>query len=387
VLAASAALATLPTLFFHRPFVAMFYRAMTLLVVASPCALVVGTPATVLAAITNGARRGILFKGGVHLERMGRVKVVAFDKTGTLTLGRPRVTDVIPAHGIASEELLRLAAALEQRSEHPLGSAIVKAARATRVPLPEPKTFEAVTGKGIRGTVAGQSIVIGTAALLGEHGIVLPEPLVDAAQRLRASGKTTVFIASSRALGVIGIADPLRPEAPAACAALRRLGMRRLVVLTGDHTAVGNAVGARIGADDVRAETLPHEKAEAIHALRREFGEVAMVGDGINDAPALTEASVGVAMGSGTDVARESADVVLLGNDLLKFVETLAVARRCRRIIWFNFAGTLLVDSVGVGLAAFGMLNPLFAAFIHVSSELAFILNSARLLPAVSKRR
>jgi Cu+-exporting ATPase len=177
----------------------------------------------------------------------------------------------------------------------------------------------------------------------------------------------------------------LRPEAVRAVAALRRMGLRT-ILLTGDVAAIAAAVGKELRLDEVHAELLPEEKVAKIASLRAAGKRVAMVGDGINDAPALTEANVGVAMGSGTDVARESADVVLLGNDLLKFVETLQIARRCRRIIWFNFCGTLLVDSVGVGLAAFGMLNPLFAAFIHVSSELAFILNSARLLPAASKK-
>jgi Cd2+/Zn2+-exporting ATPase len=383
VLAASAALATLPTLLFHRPFVEMFYRAMTLLVVASPCALVVGTPATVLAAIANGARRGILFKGGVHLERMGRVKIVAFDKTGTLTVGRPRVTDVIPAPGIAAEDVLRLAAALEQRSEHPLGSAIVEAARATRTPLPEPQTFEAVTGKGIRGTVGGQSLVIGTAALLGEHGIALPEPLADAADRLRAGGTTTVLVASSRALGVIGIADPLRPEASEACEALRRIGMRRLVVLTGDHTAVGRAVGARVGADDVRAEMLPHEKAEAIRALRRESGEVAMVGDGINDAPALAAATVGIAMGAaGTDVALETADIVLMSSDLRQVAYTVALSRRTSQVIRQNLIFALGVITTLVAAALLGHLRLPLAVVGHEGSTVLVVLNGLRLLAA-----
>ena len=382
VLIAAAAQAVVPVLAFHRPFVAMFYRAMTLLVVASPCALVVGTPATILAAITNGARRGILFKGGVHLERMGRLKVVAFDKTGTLTTGHPRVTDLVPAEGIAPRELLRLAAALEQRSEHPLGAAIVESARSEGISLPAPDVVESVPGMGVRGTVDGHPLVIGTAGLLEASGIPLPQFLADAAGRLRASARTTVFVGAGRAIGLIGVADPVRSEAAAACTALRGLGMRRLVLLTGDHAAVGDAVGAQVGADQVLAETLPGEKAEAIRGLRDQYGDVAMVGDGINDAPALMEAAVGIAMGSGTDVARESADVVLLGNDLSKLVETVRIARRTHAIIRFNVVGTLAVDAVGVALAAASLLNPLLAAFIHVASELTFILNSARLLPS-----
>jgi P-type E1-E2 ATPase len=187
-------------------------------------------------------------------------------------------------------------------------------------------------------------------------------------------------------LGALRIADVLRPEAAEAVAGMRRLGLRT-ILLTGDTDAVARAVGQQLGVDEVEADLLPDQKAARIKALVAAGRKVAMVGDGINDAPALTEANVGVAVGSGTDVARESADVVLLGNDLVKFVETLRVARRCRRIILFNFAGTLIVDGIGVGLAAFGWLNPLLAAFIHVSSELAFILNSARLLPASSAAR
>ena len=190
---------------------------------------------------------------------------------------------------------------------------------------------------------------------------------------------------NGRLLGSLHIEDALRPEAVQAVAALRTMGLRT-VLLTGDTEAIAQAAGKRLGLDEVHAGLLPDEKVVKIKALRAAGMRVAMVGDGINDAPALTEASVGVAMGSGTDVARESADVVLLGNDLLKFVQTVQVARRCRRIIGFNFAGTLAVDSIGMGLAAVGLLNPLFAAFIHVSSELAFILNSARLLPGVPKR-
>jgi len=314
---------------------------------------------------------------------MGRVKIVAFDKTGTLTVGRPRVTDVVPAAGIDSEDLLRLAAALEQRSEHPLGSAIVDAARATGTQIPNPQAFEAVTGKGIRGTVGGQSVVIGTPALLAEHGIPLPEPLADAADRLRAAGKTTVFVASSRALGVIGIADPLRPEAREACAALRRTGMQRLVVLTGDHTAVARAVGAEVGADDIRAETLPHEKAEAIRALQREYGEVAMVGDGINDAPALAAATVGIAMGAaGTDVALETADIVLMSSDLRQVAYTVALSRRTSRVIRQNLIFAVGVITTLVAATLLGHLRLPLAVVGHEGSTVLVVLNGLRLLAA-----
>jgi Cd2+/Zn2+-exporting ATPase/Cu+-exporting ATPase len=245
----------------------------------------------------------------------------------------------------------------------------------------EPEQFEYVPGKGIACSLGGEQIVVGSRAFLAERQVDLPTPA-------SAAGPASEMLVgrNGRLLGSLHIEDALRPEAVRAVAALRGMGLRA-VLLTGDTEAIAQAVGKRLGLDEVHAELLPEEKVAKVKALRAAGRRVAMVGDGINDAPALTEANVGVAMGSGTDVARESADVVLLGNDLLKFVATLQVARRCRRIIWFNFAGTLFVDSVGMGLAAFGVLNPLFAAFIHVSSELAFILNSARLLPAVSRRR
>ncbi len=384
VLAAAATVAILPTLVFHHPFVAMFYRAMTLLVVASPCALVVGTPATILAAITNGARRGILFKGGVHLERMGRLRVVAFDKTGTLTMGRPRVTEAIPSRGATSGDLLRLAAALEQRSEHPLASAIVEAARTAGIALPRPEAFESVPGKGIRGTVGGRALVVGSAALLQAAGILLPEELEDVASRLRTAGRTTVFVAAERVLGVIGVADPLRPEAEEACAALRRLGVQRLVVLTGDHAVVGHAVGNRIGADEVRAETLPQGKAEAIHALRRVHGEVAMVGDGVNDAPALAAATVGIAMGvAGTDAALETADVVLMSSDLRQVAYAVALSRKTRQVVRQNLTFALAVIAVLVTSTLLGHLRLPLGVVGHEGSTVLVVLNGLRLLATV----
>jgi P-type E1-E2 ATPase len=222
---------------------------------------------------------------------------------------------------------------------------------------------------------AGQSIVVGNRSLLEREGVTLPD--VDAA--------ATVLVASgSRFLGALEVADVVRPEAAASIAAIRRMGMRT-ILLTGDATSIANEVGARLGVDEAIAELLPQNKLDKVRELQRLGKCVAMVGDGINDAPALAQADVGIAMGSGTDVARESADVVLLGNDLLKLVETLRIARRCRAIIGQNFAGTLLVDGLGIALAAMSFLNPLLAAFIHVSSELLFILNSTRLLPARSR--
>src|SRR6516162_9513558 len=353
----------------------------SVVIVAGACGIAAGTPLAVLGAIGRAARQGAIIKGGLYLEALGTVDTIVFDKTGTLTLGNPEVTGVLPCEGATPESVVRAAAVAEARSEHPLAKAVLRKAAALSLPVSEPERFEYAPGKGIACLLDGEQIVVGTRAFLQEHQVDLPMSVF-------ASGPASEMLVgrNGRLLGSLHIEDALRPEAVQAVAALRTMGLRT-VLLTGDTEAIAQAVGKQLGLDEVHAGLLPDQKVAKIKALRAAGRRVAMVGDGINDAPALTEASVGVAMGSGTDVARESADVVLLGNDLLKFVQTVQVARRCRHIIWFNFAGTLAVDSLGMGLAAVGLLNPLFAAFIHVSSELAFILNSARLLPGVSKRR
>jgi Cd2+/Zn2+-exporting ATPase/Cu+-exporting ATPase len=279
--------------------------------------------------------------------------------------------------GVSESEVLATAAIAEKRSEHPLARAILAKASGALV---EPERFAYRPGLGIVCASAGQEIVVGKRDLLAQSGVAL-EGCPAAADEL-----TEVVVArAGRLLGAIHVADVLRPEAVEAVTKLRAMGLRTLL-LTGDSEAIGQAVGKQLGVDEVNAGMLPTQKLERVRALMSDGRRVAMVGDGVNDAPALMQATVGIAMGSGTDVARESANVVLIGNDLLKLVETLQIARRCRRIIMQNFAGTLIVDGAGVGLAAFGLLNPLLAAFIHVSSELAFILNSTRLLPRLAAR-
>jgi heavy metal translocating P-type ATPase len=350
----------------------------SVVIVAGACGIAAGTPLALLGVIGRSARQGAIVKGGLHLEALATVDAVVLDKTGTLTVGAPAVRSVRPCPGVAAESVLEAAAVAERPSEHPLAKAVLQKARELSLAVAEPERFEYLPGKGIACSRGGQQIVVGSRAFLEERRYDLGSfaPGADHASEVLVGR-------DGRLLGVLHIEDTLRPEAARAAAALRKMGLRT-VLLTGDAAAIAGAVGKELGLDEVHAELLPDEKVARIKSLRAAGKRVAMIGDGINDAPALTAANVGVAMGSGTDVARESADVVLLGNDLLKFVETLAVARRCRRIIWFNFYGTLLVDGVGVGLAALGMLNPLLAAFIHVSSELLFILNSARLLPAAS---
>jgi heavy metal translocating P-type ATPase len=350
----------------------------SVIIVAGACGIAAGTPLAILGAIGRSARQGAIIKGGLHLEALGTVDTIVLDKTGTLTLGNPRVTWVHPSPGVTPQAVVEAAAIAERPSEHPLAKAILEKAAEMSLAVTEPERFEYVPGKGIVCSLGGEQVIVGNRGFLEQQRIntaVLASAPDHSSEVLVARG--------GRLLGSVHVADALRPESVQAVSELRKMGLWT-VLLTGDAAAIAQAVGKQLGIDRVEAELLPNEKVARVEALMATGKKVAMIGDGINDAPALTQANVGVAMGSGTDVARESADVVLLGNDLLKFVETLRVARRCRRIIWQNFVGTLAVDGVGVGLAAFGMLNPLFAAFIHVSSELAFILNSTRLLAAPS---
>ncbi|HUI60161.1 MAG TPA: cation-translocating P-type ATPase [Steroidobacteraceae bacterium] len=348
----------------------------SVVIVAGACGIAAGTPLAILGAIGRAARAGAIIKGGLFLEQLGRVNTVVLDKTGTLTFGQPEVRALLPAAGADAAQLLDTAGSAELRSEHPLGRTIVAHARGLGLALEEPERFGYTPGRGIDALLEGELVLIGNQALMRDHGIAVPADLLaghpQASEVLVARG--------GRLLGAIVIADTVRPEAARAVKAIHEMGIRT-ILLTGDAQAVAEVIARELGISEVAADLLPDEKRMRVKALVGAGRIVAMVGDGINDAPALIEAQVGVAMGSGTDVARESADVVLLGNDLLKFAETLGIARRTRGIIWANFAGTIGVDALGIGLAACGLLNPLFAAFIHVASELTFILNSARLLP------
>ncbi|MGA9724749.1 MAG: cation-translocating P-type ATPase, partial [Candidatus Binatus sp.] len=344
------------------------------IIVAGACGIAAGTPLAILGGIGRSARLGAIIKGGLYLETLGRVDTVVLDKTGTLTFGRPEVTSVIPAVGASVTEVIEAAAAAEVRSEHPLGKAIVARALADGLIVREPDRFDYQPGRGITATVDDATIVVGTRALMTERG-------VDVSSSADLDTASAVFVArAGRFLGAIVIADAIRPEAKHAIEAFDRMGIKT-ILLTGDTEPVARRVGQALGIGAIEAGLLPEMKLARIKSLVASGRVVAMVGDGINDAPALAEASVGVAMGSGTDVARESADVLLLGNDLEKFADTLAIARRTRKIIFQNFVGTIAVDTVGIALAAIGLLSPPLAAFIHVASELTFIMNSARLLP------
>lgn len=354
----------------------------SVIIVAGACGIAAGTPLAVLGAIGRAARYGSIIKGGLYLEALASIDTVVLDKTGTLTFGTPRIHEVVSSDGFAVQEIIAAASIAERRSEHPLAKAIMARATDLQLPALEPDRFTYTPGRGVRVTYQGEEILVGSRTFLMDRGLkrVLP---VDGKEN---HGSTEVYVArGGQVLGSIRIADVLRPEAKKAVWAIRKMGLRT-ALLSGDTQVVTASVGRELGVDEAVGELLPEQKAEWVRKIRGNGRKVAMVGDGINDAPALVEANVGVAMGSGTDVARESADVILIGSDLGKFVETLQVARRCRTIIMQNFVGTLTVDAIGVGMAAFGFLNPLLAAFIHVISELAFILNSTRLLPGAVGR-
>jgi Cd2+/Zn2+-exporting ATPase/Cu+-exporting ATPase len=346
------------------------------IIVAGACGIAAGTPLAILGAIGRAASRGALVRGGVYLEALSTVDTVVLDKTGTLTTGRPEVVSVATRPGVSEAEVLSAAGAAERRSEHPIAGAIVRAALARGIVPADPERFAYTPGLGVDATVDGSRIVVGSPRLLHALGVF------DAAPRATpvAHGIEVLVARRGRVLGTVVMSDQLRPEAKRAVLALRAMGIHT-VLLAGDAVCVAEAIGKEAGVDEIVGDCLPEAKQLFVRDRVSSGRRVAMVGDGINDAPALVAATVGVAMGSGTDVARESAGVVLLRNGLLPLVDSILIARRARATIWQNFTGTLSVDLIGMGLAAAGMLNPLLAAFIHVASELVFILNSARLIP------
>jgi len=381
VAAAALVMAVLPVLVFGVEPAAAIYRGITLLVVGSPCALVISTPASVLSAIANAARQGILFKGGAYLEALGRVRAVALDKTGTLTRGVPAVTDILPADGTTAEEVLRLAASVEGRSEHLLGQAVVTEARRRGITLAGAADLQAIVGRGVLARVDGRVVAVGSQAFLGEREIPVPLALRGAADRLQAGGKTVIFVADGGARGLIAVADQVRPEAAAVLRRLKGLGVATTVMLTGDNPRVAEAVATATGVDAYYAELLPAAKAEVVSALRSQHRDVAMVGDGVNDAPALARASVGVAMGAaGSDVALETADVILMGDDLTKLPYALALSQQARRVIWQNLGFSAVIIVSLVLSAVLGIISLPVGVVGHEGNTLLVAANGLRLL-------
>lgn len=366
-----------------------FYRAMVLMTVASPCALVISTPASILSAIANAARRGILFKGGAYLEQMGAIKALAFDKTGTITTGKPAVTDVIPFGDTSRETLLQLTAIAESKSEHPIARAVVAAAKTAKLTINEPERFDAVPGQGIRAIYEGQELLIGTERLMENAGIAITPEVEQVRQQLEGEGKTVLLARGNTWLGAIAVADEMRQNAPQIMQTLRDAGIEHIAILTGDNQRVADAVGKRIGADEIFAGLLPENKVDAIHTLQKKYGSVAMVGDGVNDAPALADATIGIAMGAaGTDVALETADVVLMADDLTSIAYAIKLSRRARRVVLQNlvFALSVICALVIATLVLPPMPDgkpgvPLPLGVIgHEGSTLLVVLNGIRLL-------
>ncbi len=359
--------------------------AVAVLIIACPCALGLATPMSIMVGVGRGAAMGVLIKNAEALERMEKVDTLILDKTGTLTEGQPAVTSIVPAEGFSENELLRFTASVERASEHPLAAAIVAAAEDRKLNLSAATQFDSPTGKGAYATIEGKTVVIGNAAFLSERGINVSE-LAEAAEALRAEGATAIFAGVDRsAAGVIAIADPVKPTTPDALASLRSDGLR-IVMLTGDNRTTANAIARRLGIDEVEAEVLPDQKSAVIEKLKREGRVVAMAGDGVNDAPALAAADVGIAMGSGTDVAIESAGITLLKGDLNGIVRARRLSEATMRNIRQNLFFAFIYNAAGVPIAAgvlypaFGvLLSPIIAAAAMSLSSVSVISNALRL--------
>jgi len=351
-------------------------KIVTLLIFTSPAELGLATPMVMLAAIARAAKLGILVKGGLYLEQLAKVDTVVFDKTGTLTHGRPRVSAVtVHGDGMSEQDILRYAAAADSRSAHPLANAVVDEARKRAVDIPEPRDFQTIHGRGVVAEVDAREVIVGNNALLEERGVSIAD--------LGAHRGMAVHVAlNGKLAGTLELVDEVRPSAADVVRELQATGVRRVVMLTGDNEEAARLVGAAVGIADVRARLLPHEKIAAIDTLQREGSIVAMVGDGVNDAPALARADVGIAMGArGTEAALEAADIALMTDDLTKIVQARALARRAFRTIKENVIGGVgVVHVLGIAAALLGWIGPIQAAMLHLGPDVLVFLNSVKLL-------
>ena len=381
VIALALAIALVPPLAAGAPHGTWLYRALVLLVIACPCALVISTPVAIVSALAAAARQGVLVKGGVHLERAGAVRCIAFDKTGTLTAGRPTVESIQTFDGIDPGRLLAVAASLEARSEHAIARAIVEHAAAAGVPLTDAREFRALPGLGAEGVVEGRPALVGNARLFGERSL-LRDASHALSERIAATGRTAVFVAvDGRAAGVIVVADRARPSARGVMERLRDQGLDHIVMLTGDNAGAASGIAGEIGITELRAGLLPEEKVAAVAELRRQYGTVAMVGDGVNDAPALAASDVGIAMGAaGTAAALETADVALMSDDLSKIPYAIRLSRLTLRTIKSNIALSLAVKAVFLALAVAGHATLWMAIVADTGASLLVIANGLRLL-------
>ncbi len=380
MIAVAFVVAVVPPLF-GGPWGAWFYEALVVLVIACPCALVIATPVSIVAALTAAARAGVLIKGGAFLEAAGRVTAFALDKTGTLTKGIPEVQEIFPLNGHTRAELLARAAALETHSEHPLAAAVLNRARAEKVDILVAHDFRALKGRGAEATIDGRLFWVGSHRLLHEKGVEESE-IHAHAQRMEDAGHSLIIVGSDRHVcGLISVADSIRPEAAAFVRQLKAAGVRHVAMLTGDNQGTADAVGHAVGVDEVRAELLPEDKMRAIQEIARKYGLVAMVGDGVNDAPALATATIGIAMGAaGTDAAIETADIALMSDDLIRLPWLVRHARRSLRIIRQNIGFALGVKAVFMVLALLQVATLWMAIAADMGATLLVIFNALRLL-------
>ncbi|OYX86648.1 MAG: heavy metal translocating P-type ATPase [Flavobacteriales bacterium 32-34-25] len=381
VVTAAVLLMTLPPYLFNWTWNDTIYRAMIFLVVASPCALVSSIMPAILSGISNAARKGVLFKGGIHLENIGGVKVVAFDKTGTLTFGKPKVIDVVPFSGMNERELLQIAASVETLSEHPIAKAIVREANDKQLTLSRPKELQAIHGLGVHGILNGKEYKIGKKDILKDVNVSAND--LENAARLEEQGKTVIFVAADgNAIGLLSVEDTIRPQAKNVIEELKSKGIK-VALLTGDTKTTGNAIAKQAGIDEVYTELLPEQKVEAIKKLEEKYGKVAMVGDGINDAPALAIASVGIAMGSGgTDVAMETADIILMSDNIENIPFAINLGRRASRVIKQNivFAIVVALTLITLNFIGQGQITLPQGVVGHEGSTVLVILSGLRLL-------
>jgi Cd2+/Zn2+-exporting ATPase len=381
VVALAAGVAIVPPLVFARPWMEWVYRALVLLVISCPCALVLSTPISIVAALAGAAKKGVLIKGGRHLETLGRVACIAFDKTGTLTRGTPAVVDVVGFEGVGARDVLRIAASLESRSEHPLGLAIRRRARQDGVPVVPCDDYQALPGLGGSAVVDGERVTVGSPRLFDERGW-LSGAAAAALAAVTEADRTAVLVArGGRPVGLIAAADAVRETGHAAVDLLRRSGIAYLAMLTGDNAAAAERIRAALNLSEVRAELLPADKVAAVRELKAAHGVVAMVGDGVNDAPALAAADVGIAMGAaGSDAALETADVALMADELLRIPYAIRLSRSTVRTIRANIALSLGLKAVFLVLAATGEATLWMAVVADMGASLLVIANGLRLL-------
>ncbi len=356
---------------------------MTMLLIACPCAVGLSTPTAISAAIGNGARRGILIKGGSHLEQAGRVDAIVFDKTGTLTVGRPVVTNIIAMHkDWEPEQVLAYAASSEIHSRHPLAEAVIRSTEERRISIPPHEECEVLVGLGMRTWADGRTLLLGSPSLLRAEKVKVSKKASGWVDRLRRQAETPLLLAVDGTLvGLISLRDEVRPEATEVLTQLRAGGVRRIVMLTGDHQDTAAAVAAELGIDEWRAEVMPEDKLEVVRELQDAGYVVGMVGDGVNDAPALAAADIGIAMGlAGTDVAVETADVALANDDLHRLLDVRDLGGRAVDVIRQNYGMSIAVNAAGLAIGAGGALSPVLAAILHNASSVAVVANSSRLI-------